>query len=773
MNVRQEKVTGLHRRLGNCLIAGLVLSALILLLPSPLWSKGLKGFASGEAQAQLTPSSEPGFSLGKQWLQRYVNAESIDALFKMVAEDIRFEPYNGILRGPEGTALSHKGNSLDQALLLKKVLAIKGYKTRLVEGALDQANARVLIRGMYPPQLPSYNYSHAYTPFRPEHSAPLMQTVSKHYWVELDQGSGRWLPLDPSFPRAKIGEAYAKVGRYYDQPLPEWHQTVIVRLFQKTMNNRTKKLFDIEKPVSELGYRPISLSCMGMPLESGSSRREKGTGSALGLFGESLGGGSKKQEKEQPDTKRQIVGTRYQWSLNMRGEGQSQSAHSLSFSKKDGLISREWLEITFKIPGQPSREIDRILYAAIDNKPQHQPRMYRRYLLEVLPGSMRPELAEERARQFGALSFKKWEKSLEQAKQGSDQSTALAIDERLGSSLLQMLITRFSEASDEASDRAAYNNGVLVVRSHPRVLIASAEQTGEKLELSMDLRVDEVEAIPYPGAPARVSSLYQTGRGIMQSKMEGKILEKLTGQKAVTTAELMAQAQSQGIPLKVVGSSSLNAFIKASGIPSTVREHMKSSVSNGNQIIVPQRAVTVAGANRWGWWQLENATGRSVGVMDNGLHAAMAEYTFSTEKIGVNPDMGFAIGMIVGADSTLFTISGLMLKYGQANEAMIQEVENYLEKIMCISCPKAELSASAGVSASAGCLSVGKKAEATVAKASIDFCEKYVNGFKCAAGLLMSGLTGSGNGRIEAKVETSIEAGCSSAGQALGAGHDF
>lgn len=761
----------------NCRSVGarwmrLSLAIILLLFTSVTWPAGLKGFA-GEGRPHASAIlSEPGFELGEQWLKPYLASRSIDTLFRMVAEGIRFEPYEGALRTPQGTAITRKGNSLDQALLLKKVLDSKGYRSRLAEGQLNQDNASILIRGIYPPRMPGYRYSNEYAPFAPEKSNALIKGVLKHYWLEIDQGGGNWLPLDPSFPRAMIGEAYAKADNYYDQPLPAWHQVVSVRLMRKTLDGRTTKLFDIDKPVSELGYMPLSFSCMGVPLENRPGKKSAKKGSAAGLFGGAIGGdGSDRKREIEVDAKAQILGTQYQWNLALRGEGSVQSVHSVEFNKRDSLIAREWLDITLKVPGQPDRTFERLLFAAEDEKPEHQPRMYRRYLLELLPGSMRPELAEERSRQFGALSFKDWEHSLQGAKQDSDQATALAIDENLGSTLLQMIITRFAEASDEASDRAAYGNGVVIVRALPRLLIASAEMEGEKLELSMDLRLDEVEAIPYPGAPARVANLYQTGRGIMQSKMEGAILKKVTGQEALSTAALIDQAGSQGIDLRVLDDASLNEFVKTAGIPAAIGDHMKKSVSGGDRIIVPERAVTVADVKRWGWWQINEASGRNVGVMDNGLHAGMAEYTLSTKEIGLNPKMGFVVGMIIGADSTLFTISGLMLKYGEVTQAMIKEAKDFLESIICSSCPKAEASASVSASAGNDCFSK-EISKGVSAKASIDYCAEYANGFKCASAMLMAGLTG-GGGKAEIKAEASYSAGCKGGSVEAGVSRGF
>ncbi len=738
-------------------VSALILGILFL-FTSPS-TGALDGFAGGE-QAQLSMSiSEPGFELGDSWLNPYSKQKSLDDLFKTVAEQIRFEPYEGILRGVMGTAISHRGNSLDQALLLRHVLSMQGYQSRLVTGRLNKANSLILLRGMYPPQLPEFSYSELYNPFKLEKSEHLINAVSKHYWVEVNQGTNQWLPLDPSFPRAKIGEAYAEAEHYYEQAQDDWKQIISIRLMQKTKNNKAKTVFDIEMPVSELGYIPLSLSCMGAPLEEPAKKPDK-SGSSLGLFGKSLNNSeSVKKDAEEPKSEPRILGTQYDWALRIRGQGSRQSAHSVQFQQSGTLISKEWLEITIKTPGHEDRNIQRVLYEAPDDRPEHQPSMYRRYVLEVLPGIVRPELAEAIHAQFIRMPIEDWKQSMAQSHKTGDFGAVVATDEALASRLLQMILTRFAEASDEASDRAAYRNGVAVIRSLPRVLIASAELENKVLKFSMDLRLDEVEAIPFPGMPSKATRLFQMGRGILESIAEGQVLQQLTAGSVVTTSSVMSLAQSDGIPLKVVDVSGLSSFMKRTNLPLKVRQTLMSSLIEGREIIIPEKPVRIAGVERWGWWQIEKASGRNIGVMDNGLHAGMAEYTISTKEIGLNPRMGFVVGMIVGADSTLFSISGLMIKHGQVTPALIKEVKAYLEKVMCSSCPKAEAKAGSSISVGGDCLKVEAKDEID-GKVAIDFCEQYIKGFKCAAGLLMAGLTGESVNKAEVKIEASYEVGC-------------
>jgi hypothetical protein len=72
--------------------------------------------------------------------------EDEDGLVAWMEREIAFEPYAGLLRGPQGTLLARAGNALDQAVLLARLLNDVGLEARVALARLDEAGADGLLR---------------------------------------------------------------------------------------------------------------------------------------------------------------------------------------------------------------------------------------------------------------------------------------------------------------------------------------------------------------------------------------------------------------------------------------------------------------------------------------------------------------------------------------------------------------------------------------------------------------------------------------------------
>ena len=66
-------------------------------------------------------------------------------IFAFVRDEVRYEPYVGLLRGAAGTLLARAGNSVDQSALLAELLQRSGQAVRFVAGSLDESAAESIV----------------------------------------------------------------------------------------------------------------------------------------------------------------------------------------------------------------------------------------------------------------------------------------------------------------------------------------------------------------------------------------------------------------------------------------------------------------------------------------------------------------------------------------------------------------------------------------------------------------------------------------------------
>lgn len=140
-------------------------------------------------------------------------------IFQFVANEIRFEPYYGSLKGSMGTLVSGAGNSTDQASLLIALLRASNIPARYVKGYAHFENdprimawtgtksydaaAKVLLSGGIPTGLGTniVQFHHVWV----ETCLP----YSHYRGAKADNSGHRWIPLDPSFENKEYQDGIA------------------------------------------------------------------------------------------------------------------------------------------------------------------------------------------------------------------------------------------------------------------------------------------------------------------------------------------------------------------------------------------------------------------------------------------------------------------------------------------------------------------------------------------------------------------------------------
>ncbi len=705
-------------------------------------------------------------------IQQYVNDYVSDA-FDAIAEEVAFEPYPGLQRGAEGTALSASGNSIDQAMLLARVLEGKVSAWRLANGRLDEASISHLLResgsSYSAPQDLSSTHLELYDPINDK---PMRRIVRNHFWLEIqEETDDEWLALDPAFPGATVGRSFAKASRYFDAVPENQKQHLSITFMQQTASGRSRRLGNVAGSVAELSQFPIALVVRGIPQYEGvkggaATEQDSGmvgsnAGGLLGGGGGSLfGGGTRKAHQQEVasheevasnETERAIVGIEYRRELTYGGkEPEALTATMVSANDGDSNIAREWIEFRLRIPGQGNRTFNRDLFVASEG--DEQPAAIRRYSIAVVAGEMTRAAFDDNRGALDPNQVNTVNAALAKLRQqpASNEVAYELMQLESNSALAPFLINlAFAYESDALSVRLAAGAGVRIIRDIPRVLITSIEtgitDAGDvRTATTLDLRLDEVHAQPMGGWPVGAAELFQRARGMQESALEGRVLARFVEESdaVVTTEHVMREAQQQGHLLVAITSGNRAAFDELENLPLSVATRIGDTLDNGHQVIVPTAAATINGRRHWGWWDVDPASGAFVGVMQSGQHQAMTQYTVTLEEIGVNDAMGYVIGAMVGSTATLTLYSAKMIEYGAVTAQLIQEVAAGIEQLTCVTCPGFKVSVSA-LSGSAGfssqCFdSVGAEIDASIGvSGGIDFCENYKRGISCAASLML------------------------------------
>ena len=692
-------------------------------------------------------------------------------VFDAVAQQVAYEPYAGVQRGAAGAARSHSANALDQALLLSAALEGAVFARRVAQGRLRDPELLQLLgqtSSSFEGALSLDNPS-VYDPI----NDPAVQRIAReHAWVEvqLEEGSD-WLALDPVFPGALPGESFASPTRTFEAPAGRLHQRMTITLMQTTSNGRRQKLGRIQGTVAELAMAPVSLVVRAIPQfqsndgasnDNGLRQQDRGLldGNPGGLLGGGgLGGRTTARPAPEPQSERpldaagarRVVATEYRREVSYAGRApETMGTTRVEKDDPDGALMREWLDIELVVPGQPKRRIERDLFRA--DSGDDVPADVRRYSIAVVAGAVTPASFEAQRAKLDAADVQRVRAALDSLAP-EDDVNALAMrlmQFEAGQALTPHLINlAFASESDTMSERLAQAAGVRIVRDVPRILITSMETRaaadGEvDTQLALDLRLDEVTALPHEGMPRGAAALFQRARGMQESALEGRVLARFSAEPdaVVTTTRVMSVAQRQGHELVALSAPEQDLTARLKGITPEAAERIEATLLAGHQVIAPSQAARIGGRSVWGWWDVDPATGAFVGVLESGQHQAMVQYTVTLEKVGVNDAMGYAIGALTGSTATMTLYSAKMLEYGQVTPELIAEVAAGIERLTCVTCPSFEVVVSplaASASFESTCyeqtgVSIGTGGGVS---GSISFCENYKLGISCAASLML------------------------------------
>lgn len=251
------------RRLSSSLILSLMLLA------------GFIGVPPATAAATQAPNLEDYrdrvFTVADHYeetdLELSVLTESLDFeplnAFRFVRDEIALHPYHGVLRGQQGVLAVRAGNALERATLLANLIQDMGLDARLVLGELSADRQRELDRGVIARRAPvDYEALASIAGLGPDVQKAIAQRAASdfekiaqlalpnliaedqsskpsgmpHVWVQA-QLEGKWMDLDPAFPKARPGEAFGSVTGYDSNHEAQAGHEVTIKVIAETLVN--------------------------------------------------------------------------------------------------------------------------------------------------------------------------------------------------------------------------------------------------------------------------------------------------------------------------------------------------------------------------------------------------------------------------------------------------------------------------------------------------------------------------------------------------------
>lgn len=672
--------------------------------------------------------------------------------FLFVRDQVRFEPHEDVLKSSQGVLWSRKGNAKEQAVLLTEMLREEGENVRYVFGTLEESEARRLAESMFPEKR-DFSYSKDVPLSFPSQNSELIERIKKHCWVQVEKNEG-WMDLDPCFPDAEVGQAFASrenVEEYLDEDFfPQVGISLEVEKgkFDKkrVLDPETESVLEWEGTLQEISEQPLYLKILAH-IEA--EEKEKGSSPMGGL----MAGLAGRKSTDESESKKKAV--QYLASLQILDEELDSGSFSQVIygqeseeSKDAETITKVILKFKWEAPEKKPIEWERLLFEK--HSDEHQPHYFQRHSI-LIAGSEIPREAWE-----GNLTDILDNKDLNALKndleairnQLKDQKDLKAIFEKtssleneLGPEAGHLINMIFVSTSDQICRDLAQSLSVFGYYSLPRIIINSFEGIGDRLLVFLDLRQNSMEAVPYPGQAMKMSETFLYGRGVIESILEGEVIELLTGKQPLTTARLMQIAGSQDIPIRLFSHLERDD-LESLGLPPLAAEKAKNVLDSRHILIIPEWSVTIDGKERWGWWDLDPQKGEVVGVLESGLYQAVLERTIMDTTGMLHDDMGLVVGAMVGCVDTHWVLFTLILKYGELNKAALQEAKDYMKNIGSYLCPGFEKTAEIGVGASVELEDCWKEEIGIGFSAGLKidqgWCKQFAKGFQCASTTILN-----------------------------------
>lgn len=581
----------------------------------------------------------------------------LDSIVAWVAENTRWVPYPGVLRGVNGVLLDQSGNSLDRSLLLASLLADAGYEARLVHGrlsprAIDAALARASSTAQAlppdPPPLPDGVITAAgQAPEQAKNLAGLVGTLPDgtsqagkelvdHWWVEA-QSANEWVTLDPLLTGPLEDMRPKPLETLSPDSVPEsLYQKVTVRVVIEKWNaGEITEAIPLEHSLRaadavyhDLEFLFVPYHFDPPPEDADAAQQAQAVAETSEEWLPVLRFGKETIREQGFDQDGNLERDPGRIAAARKAEAATSALQALGSKKdesSDTHLSALWLEYQVDVPGREPRIERRELFdligparrrsgsfegldvdvSAITERGRSLMGMHRILVTSATPPSVALKKAAwefwaEHGPQIAALIRLVYNPE-------DDESAARATRQPLSAlDLLGLATARHALSPHRSSIYLASPN---ILSTHFIAKLGDPYQVRK----AFDIVINDVGVVP---AKSGSASRIRLEQGVLDTILEAAMLG--TGPRSGNTADLFAgHGGVSGNWQRVDQSTQLSALSE------TARARIENALEAGQIVVAPQQ---IGPGQEPAWWEIEPATGTTLGIGHNGW-GVVAEQT--------------------------------------------------------------------------------------------------------------------------------------------------
>lgn len=608
-----------------------------------------------------------------------------ERIFRFVADEVRYEPYNGILRGARGTLASRAGNSADQALLLAALLEASLLPVRFALGEVDAATADALMAraGADADTLRRHGLAalagtvpgteHVPAELPPEQQelldraaangeqvlswarAELERTVgtiqtaleeagvepadsftpmpdserSHHVWVQVAE-TDDWVDLDPTLPGAVRGDALALAAETRDALPEEMAHRVELAVIGESLDG------EVLTERRLVGYSERADILAGSPIVVMNTAPEALAALGVSVAGTITGGISYVPVIIAGDEA--VVGANpiYFASASASSDAAAEGDGFFEVGPGAGETTAEWVELTIRSPEAEPSIVRREIFDRIGPARRASGQLAGVALAPV----DRIDLPDGSTGQAMAALTTHWLTVNTGLPSRGDPVMALVPDEDVGDRAIisQLYHLMGAAASLGLAVPAGYRPFIDApnVMAHSLVMRPSPDEQ-EVVESVLDIWHRSYGAAPVEGADPASSP--RVNAGVLAHVVERVLGGEATRDEAdpsvtgvASVGSVFETAQDAGIPLRVLREAGSTATLPWSD---DARARLEASLASGWLAVAPERPVLIGGSERIGWWLVDPATGRTVDELDDGRGSAPTDETIILTRVSL------------------------------------------------------------------------------------------------------------------------------------------